>query len=127
MSNGSAIAVAVATPVLSFLAVLLGQWVTRRSARELDVWRRREETMRLLRWAVESATSENQILAYAGLATLEELLDAELLQEADQPMVSAIAEMVLAATAAMAYGECPDDVYTGAPEVDVLEEVQCGE
>jgi len=33
--------------------VLVGQLLTRRGARELDVWRRRAETMRMLRWAAE--------------------------------------------------------------------------
>ncbi len=45
----------VASPLLAFLGVLLGHRVTRTSARELDRWRKREETMRLLRWATDIA------------------------------------------------------------------------
>ncbi len=41
----------------AFLGVLIGHWLLRKGANELDVWRRREETMRMLRWASEQATS----------------------------------------------------------------------
>lgn len=39
------------TPVLAFLGALIGHVLTRRASLELDRWRRREETMRMLRWA----------------------------------------------------------------------------
>ena len=35
----------VASPLLAFLAVLLGHRTTRRGAMELDRWRKREETI----------------------------------------------------------------------------------
>lgn len=53
------VAVAVATPILAFLGATLGAFVARKGARELDTWRHREETMRLLRWAVEQVASDS--------------------------------------------------------------------
>lgn len=105
MPTGLAIAVAIATPVLAFFGVLVANWITRRGAKELDTWRRREETMRLLRWAVESAASDKPVLAVAGLAVLEELIDAEILQPEDQRMVGAVVEIVTSAAASMAYAD----------------------
>lgn len=87
------IAVAIATPVLAFLGVLVGQFVARRGDKEADQWRRREETMRLLRWAVESAASDNLVLSEAGLSVLDELADAELLQPQDRTLVAAVTEV----------------------------------
>lgn len=115
------IAVAVATPLLAFLGVLAGQWITRRSARELDVWRRREETMRLLRWAVESAASEDKVvLSEAGLAVLEALVSAELLQPEDRSMVQSVSAVVRRATDGMAYAGLDDVDY--AQVATVIEE-----
>jgi hypothetical protein len=42
------------TPAAAFLGVLIGHVLLRRGANELDVWRRREETMRMLRWASDT-------------------------------------------------------------------------
>lgn len=111
--------VAVATPILSFLAVLLGQWLTRRSARELDTWRRREETMRMVRWAVESVSAENATLGVAGLAVLTELMDSELLQDEDRSLVTTVTQMVSQVTAALAYAEGEPEAYTRARGVVV--------
>jgi hypothetical protein len=101
------IAVAIATPLLSFLAVLLGQRLTRRSARQLESWRRREETMRMLRWSAESATSDNAALSSTGVAVLGELTESELLQEEDRDMVRAVARV----SARLAYGHDDRERY----------------
>ncbi|WP_249381794.1 hypothetical protein [Actinotalea sp. K2] len=115
MSTELAIFVVVGTPLLSFVAVMLGHWVVRRGDEERDVWRRREETLRTLRWAVETATSDHPVRAEAGLATLGELLDAEILQPADAPMVGTVAEVVLAATSAVARAPEPAHAPTREP------------
>lgn len=44
-------------PLLSLLGVVLGQWISRKGSRELEARSRREETMRMLRWAAELALS----------------------------------------------------------------------
>jgi len=65
---------------------------TRLTALELDKWRRREETMRLLRWAAEQATSSEgaQDAWRVGLATLDALGASELLQKEDQALIDAV-------------------------------------
>lgn len=65
---------------------------SRIGALELDKWRRREETMRLLRWAAEQATApEGQEDAWrVGLATLQALGASELLQPEDQDLIDAV-------------------------------------
>jgi hypothetical protein len=54
--------VVVPTLVPAFIAAasaVLAAWLAgaRKAARDLDRWRRREETMRLLRWAADKTTS----------------------------------------------------------------------
>jgi hypothetical protein len=63
----------VASPLLAFLGVLLGHRVTCTSARELDRWRKLEETMRLPRWATGIAIDPASTKAYVGVAALDEL------------------------------------------------------
>jgi hypothetical protein len=95
---------------------------TRKSAKELDVWRRREETMRLLRWAAEFAVDDEEAKVAVGMATLRALLDSrDLLQEADLEMVIGITGAILT-PAVTAYDEqsrgneieveYPDDGYS---------------
>lgn len=80
-------AVSLGSPIAAFVGVVLGQWLLRKGAHELDVWRRREETMRMLRWASEQAASPETVKAGMGLAALEALSTSELLQEPDQSLV----------------------------------------
>jgi hypothetical protein len=95
MPTPLAIAVAVATPLLAFGGVLLGNWWSRRGAIELDTWRRREETMRLLRWAADNAVGPGPRINLMGVAALEALrFDSELLQPMDYPLVDAVTEAV---------------------------------
>jgi len=82
----------VLTPIASFVGALAGHWWTRKSARELDVWRRREETMRMVRWAAEQAGSTDARHANIGYVALSALLGSELLQDEDVALISAIAE-----------------------------------
>jgi hypothetical protein len=83
------------TPLLAFLGVLVGHVLLREGATELDIWRRREETMRMLRWASEQATSSDDPTARMGVAALEALSDSELLQAPDQAFVDAVLDSLL--------------------------------
>lgn len=81
---------AVATPVLAFTGALVGHRVSRRSALELDRWRKREETMRMLRWATEFAVDSDVDRARAGVLVLVGLIDSPLLDEDDNALVSSV-------------------------------------
>ncbi len=83
------------TPVGAFVGVVLGHFLLRKGANELDVWRRREETMRLLRWASELAASPEPARASMGVAALEALGTSELLQKPDQALVDAVLDSLL--------------------------------
>lgn len=82
--------IAIATPLLAFAGAAWGHKVSRKSALELDRWRKREETMRLLRWAVELATDDDEAKAKAGLTVLGALLDSPLLDDADVELVATV-------------------------------------
>jgi hypothetical protein len=82
----------ITTALASFLGALVGHWWTRKSARELDTWRHREETMRMVRWAAGQAGSPDPRTANIGYVALTALLGSELLQDEDVAFISAIAE-----------------------------------
>jgi len=109
-----AVVIAVATPVTAFAGAIIGHWYARRSAHELDTWRHREETMRLLRWAVERVADEDSPESRAGMATLDALKTSELLQPEDLELVVAVTDAVLEepteAYDALAEEVDPDDV-----------------
>lgn len=89
--------------LLAFLGSLLGHWLTRRSAQETDTWRKREETMRMLRWAAEmSADADRPWRSAAGLDILDALAESKLLQTEDVSLVNRITTS-MAATMAQAW------------------------
>lgn len=116
--DGTSIVVAVVTGFLAFGGAFGGSLLSRRGAKELDRWRRREETMRMLRWAVESASSANEELSVAGLATLDALIVAELLQPEDRRMVESVTDVVTGTTRVMAYAGYTDEDYSGVVFVE---------
>ena len=77
------------SPVLAFVGVLIGQVITRRGATELEIRLKREEVMRILRWAAELAVSDDQAHARLGVAQLGALLESELLDEEEKDFVQA--------------------------------------
>ena len=77
------------SPVLAFVGVVLGPAVTRRGARELELRSKREEVMRILRWAAELAVSDDQAHSRLGVAELGALLQSELLDEEEKDFVQA--------------------------------------
>ena len=108
----AAVAVAVGTPVLAFAGALIGQVLARRGAREEEVRWRREETMRLLRWAAELAADDDVSRSAVGVAALEALERSDLLRADDQAIVSTVLDAVV---------DLPASAYA---EGDVVEEVE---
>lgn len=106
-------AVSFGTPIAAFVGVVVGQVLLRKGANELDVWRRREETMRMLRWASEQAASPDIAASRMGVAALEALSTSELLQEPDQNLVDAVIDSLLE--------EPVDEIEEAVGEVDVVE------
>lgn len=81
----------------SNLNAVLARLDGRLGAIELDKWRHREETMRMLRWAGESAAAQaNDTLAAVGLAALDALGSSELLQAEDQDFIDRVLDAILA-------------------------------
>lgn len=77
------------TPLLAFAGVLVGQFITRRGARELEIRSKREEVMRILRWAAELAVSDDEAHARLGVTQLGTLLTSDLLDEEEKDFVQA--------------------------------------
>lgn len=86
---------AVLSGALAFVGAMVGHVLTRRSSKELDVWRRREETMRMLRWAADRAVAGGR-LSEIGVAALDALGKSELLQSEDQGLVDDVMSAVVA-------------------------------
>lgn len=84
----------VGTPALAFAGALAGHLIARRSAEDLDHWRHREETMRMLRWAAELAVAGGPG-AEVGVAALDALTSSELLQPEDRQLIKAIVDVVV--------------------------------
>ena len=112
MSTTASILTPIAAAILAFVGALVGQWWSRRSAVELDRWRRREETMRMLRWSVELAADDHVTRSAAGLRALTGLTESELLQTEDKRLVHGIARMFLST---------PLDEYTEDESVAIVE------
>jgi hypothetical protein len=87
--------VSLGTPLSAFAGVVIGHVLLRRGANELDVWRRREETMRMLRWASEQAVSPQLATAGMGLAALDALRASELLQAPDRDLLDAVIDSLI--------------------------------
>lgn len=100
----------------SNLNAVLSRLDGRLAAVELDKWRHREETMRMLRWAGESAAAQdNDTLAAVGLAALDALGSSELLQAEDQNFIDRVLDAILLS---------PVSQYDGIDRSDEVEVVQ---
>ena len=108
--------VTVLSPLLALGGVALGAHLTRKSDRELDTWRHREETMRMVRWAVEQILDGDEAGTDAGVVTLRSLMRSELLQAEDYDLVAAL-------TAAVAIDRIGSAAYADIAEegADVVE------
>jgi hypothetical protein len=78
--------------------MLVGQLLTRRTARETETRWQREETMRLLRWAADHAAEADERRAPLGLTSLRALGESSLSQPVDQALLSSVLRMLIAAT-----------------------------
>jgi hypothetical protein len=101
----------VLSPFLALGGVALGAYLTRKSDRELDTWRHREETMRMVRWAVEQILEGEEAGTDAGVVTLRSLMRSELLQPEDYDLVAAL-------TAAVAIDRVGPAAYAEIAEED---------
>ena len=73
---------------------MAGHLLSRRSALELDRWRKREETMRMLRWAVELVVGGDDERVRAGSAALTALQRSPLLDPDDVDLVASLTDAV---------------------------------
>jgi hypothetical protein len=96
MPDWPTVAIAVATPLLAFAGAFGGQVLARKGAKELDTWRRREETMRMLRWGAERAVDRNPRLGEVGFAALRALSGSELLQPEDERFIDLVVDAAIA-------------------------------
>jgi hypothetical protein len=76
-------------PVLGAVTALLGQYLGRRATWELEDRSKREEVMRILRWAAELAVSNDAGKSRLGLQELEALRDSKLLTSVEQGFIDA--------------------------------------
>jgi hypothetical protein len=98
-------------PVAAFLAVLFGNWGNRRGQRELETRSKREETLRVLRWAAELAVSEDDGKAKLGVSQLNALADSDLVDESQLLFIDAALDAVIE--------EPEDEIDESAGDVDV--------
>ncbi|HEY7144862.1 MAG TPA: hypothetical protein VH637_11485 [Streptosporangiaceae bacterium] len=89
-------ALAFGTPVLAFAGGAIGQVITWQGTRDLEHRSKREEVMRVLRWAAELGIAAEEPRARLGRSELEALLDSELLDEEERDFVQAALEATLA-------------------------------
>lgn len=104
------VTVAVGTPMLTFLAAIAANLVTRRGAQELESRSKREETMRHLKWAAELAVADDQRKSALGIRELQvlsawNLPDSELQGFVDAAMDTVYADAVEEVEAARRAGE----------------------
>jgi hypothetical protein len=109
--------------LISAGAAVLAAWLagSRKAAAQLDQWRRREETMRIVRWATDKLTSgvdRERLLALSVLDALGHSQPA-LLQPEDQGILDAVLNVALedATTVVEEYAE-----HTGGYEVEVVDD-----
>ena len=107
-----------ASPFLALTGVMIGARLSRKADEELDVWRHREETMRMVRWAVEQITTGEVSQTQAGVVTLRSLMRSELLQAEDYDLVAAL-------TAAVTIDRIGEATYADLAdlETEVVEQV----
>jgi NADH:ubiquinone oxidoreductase subunit 5 (subunit L)/multisubunit Na+/H+ antiporter MnhA subunit len=100
------------SPLLVLGGVALGSYMVRKSDRELNTWRHREETMRMVRWAVEQILEGTDVGTDAGVVTLRSLMRSDLLQPEDYELVAAL-------TASVAIDRVGPAAYADIADLDV--------
>ena len=107
---GSVIAIATAT--LSYGLSRKAHALSVRTAEQENRRGRSEETMRLLRWAVELATESDLQRARAGVAILQALTDAHVMVRTDIAFVQAVSTAVMAVASTPTTYSAEDEFYT---------------
>lgn len=92
-------AVSFGTPLVTFIGVLVAGAINRKGATELEERSKREETLRVTRWAAELAVEDDPGRAYLGVYELRALAASELLDDAQALFVKAALEAVVDAAA----------------------------
>lgn len=69
--------------------------VARMASQELDISHRREESMRMIRWASEQVTSGNDLKARMGVGALNALSEGALLQPEDRGLMVAVVQAIV--------------------------------
>jgi hypothetical protein len=95
----------------------LDQLNQRIEAMELDKWRHREETMRMLRWASEKAVDEIEKVRILGIAALAALGVSELLQAEDEAFIDSVIDAILREPVAEYHEEAE-----GGEDVEVVQD-----
>ena len=101
------------SPILAFTGVLVAQAIARKGASELETRSRREETMRVLRWAAQLAVSDDAGQANLGVYELNALADSDLLDDSQALFVEAALGAVID-TVTEAIEEAGDDTEVEA-------------
>lgn len=80
------------TPLSAFFGVLISHWITHRANSQLEERSRREETLRMLRWAAELAVAQDPRKAVLGIKELQSLGASDLLDDSQQVFVDGAIE-----------------------------------
>lgn len=72
---------------ITLIGVFISQYTNRKSSIENNIWNKREETYKNIRWACEQATDNNLNKNTIGLAMLSSLVNSELLQKEDLEII----------------------------------------
>lgn len=86
---------AVASLVFSFIGGSLGARTASRADNRRDRGRRREETMRTIRWAAEKAADHDTLICEIGYDAMEALAASELLQAEDRSFLLRVTDAAL--------------------------------
>jgi len=89
------IAVTLGAALLTLLGVLVGQLITRRGLKELEGRSRREEVIRILRWAAELGVAETEGSRALGIAMLDGLQVSKLVDKEGSELVYAAWQAVV--------------------------------
>lgn len=105
-------------PILVFLGVALGHWLSRRAAKELEARSRREQLLRTLQWAADLAVDSDQAKAALGVEMLLALANSRL----SNPMTDALVDAALRAVVGSVVDEIeqnPDAEIVYGPDEDL--------
>jgi hypothetical protein len=83
------------TPLLTAGVAFLGNYFSHRAARDLEARSKREEVMRILRWAAELAVSNDAAKARLGIQELQALRDSNLLTPVEQAFIYAALDVTV--------------------------------